>query len=93
MSPNDVASTAYPALAAGGYLFVFGGEFTSPNQERFHHYRDLWRMDLKAGGVLTTSTPSTLCFDQLSPRVRMSIHAMIKLRPEAMLRSRLECLF
>ena len=21
------------------HLYVFGGEFTSPNQERFHHYK------------------------------------------------------
>ncbi|PPS04074.1 hypothetical protein GOBAR_AA16591 [Gossypium barbadense] len=24
-----------------------GGEFTSPNQERFHHYKDFWMLDLK----------------------------------------------
>ena len=35
-------------MAHGGYLYVHGGEFTSPSQERFHHYRDLWRFDLKA---------------------------------------------
>lgn len=29
-----------------GHYYVFGGEFTSPNQERFHHYKDLWRLDL-----------------------------------------------
>ena len=27
---------------------MFGGEFTSPNQAKFYHYRDLWRLDLKA---------------------------------------------
>lgn len=27
-------------------LLIFGGEFTSPNQERFLHYKDLWRLDL-----------------------------------------------
>jgi hypothetical protein len=42
-------------------LYVFGGEFTSPNQAKFHHYKDLWRLDLatyewdqlaiKGGGV------------------------------------------
>jgi hypothetical protein len=26
-----------------GYVYVFGGEFTSPNQERFKHYSDFWR--------------------------------------------------
>lgn len=29
-----------------GFYYVFGGEFTSPNQERFHHYKDLWRCEL-----------------------------------------------
>ncbi|KAJ9507167.1 hypothetical protein QJQ45_004829 [Haematococcus lacustris] len=27
-------------------MYVFGGEFTSPNQERFHHFKELWRLDL-----------------------------------------------
>ena len=40
--------SAHQAVAHGGYLYVFGGEFTSPSQERFHHYRDLWRFDLHA---------------------------------------------
>lgn len=24
-------------------LWIFGGEFASPTQSRFHHYNDLWR--------------------------------------------------
>ncbi|KAL8484973.1 hypothetical protein ACS0TY_027327 [Phlomoides rotata] len=28
-------------------LMQSGGEFTSPNQERFHHYKDFWILDLK----------------------------------------------
>ena len=39
--------SAHQAVAHGGYVYVFGGEFTSPNQERFHHYRDLWRLNLE----------------------------------------------
>ena len=39
--------SAHQAVVHGGYLYVFGGEFTSPNQEKFHHYRDLWRLDLE----------------------------------------------
>ncbi|CAA6659587.1 unnamed protein product [Spirodela intermedia] len=27
---------------------IICGEFTSPNQERFHHYKDFWRLDLKS---------------------------------------------
>eukprot|EP00216_Chloropicon_sp_CCMP2111_P004920 CAMPEP_0198241542 /NCGR_PEP_ID=MMETSP1446-20131203/6337_1 /TAXON_ID=1461542 ORGANISM="Unidentified sp, Strain CCMP2111" /NCGR_SAMPLE_ID=MMETSP1446 /ASSEMBLY_ACC=CAM_ASM_001112 /LENGTH=529 /DNA_ID=CAMNT_0043924397 /DNA_START=48 /DNA_END=1637 /DNA_ORIENTATION=- len=29
-----------------GYFYTFGGEYTSPNQKNFNHYRDLWRLDL-----------------------------------------------
>ncbi|KMZ57339.1 hypothetical protein ZOSMA_87G00850 [Zostera marina] len=29
------------------YIFSIGGEFTSPNQERFHHYKDFWTLNLK----------------------------------------------
>ncbi|KAL8290639.1 hypothetical protein RQP46_002897 [Phenoliferia psychrophenolica] len=28
--------------AGGGKLWLFGGEFSAPNQSSFHHYRDLW---------------------------------------------------
>lgn len=38
--------SAHQAAIHKNYLYVFGGEFTSPNQEKFHHYRDLWRLDL-----------------------------------------------
>ncbi len=30
----------------GGQLFLFGGEFSSPSQHKFHHYRDFWMLDL-----------------------------------------------
>lgn len=33
-------------VAHKGSLYLFGGEFTSPKQDRFHHYRDFWRFDL-----------------------------------------------
>lgn len=26
----------------GGELWVFGGEFTSPSESQYYHYRDLW---------------------------------------------------
>ncbi|SCV74046.1 BQ2448_6478 [Microbotryum intermedium] len=32
--------------AGGGKLWLFGGEFSAPNQSSFHHYRDLWCFDL-----------------------------------------------
>ena len=44
-SPNSPPPrSAHQAVAHKGYVYVFGGEFTSPNQEKFHHYRDLWRL-------------------------------------------------
>jgi len=27
---------------AGGQLWIFGGEFTSPTESQFYHYKDLW---------------------------------------------------
>ncbi|CAM6037868.1 unnamed protein product [Sphagnum compactum] len=46
-SPNSPPPrSAHQAVAWKNFLFVFGGEFTSPNQEKFHHYKDLWRLDL-----------------------------------------------
>ncbi|KAK4047007.1 Kelch repeat-containing protein 3 [Microbotryomycetes sp. JL201] len=32
--------------AGGGKLWLFGGEFSAPNQSSFHHYRDLWCFDI-----------------------------------------------
>lgn len=47
-SPNSPPPrSAHQAVAWKNYLYIFGGEFTSPNQERFHHYRDFWMLDLK----------------------------------------------
>ncbi|KAJ9163850.1 hypothetical protein P3X46_023478 [Hevea brasiliensis] len=47
-SPNSPPPrSAHQAVAWKNYLYIFGGEFTSPNQERFHHYKDLWVLDLK----------------------------------------------
>ena len=46
-SPNSPPPrSAHQMVAYRGDIFLFGGEFTSPNQERFHHYRDLWRLNL-----------------------------------------------
>ena len=32
---------------AGGQLWIFGGEFASPSQSQFYHYKDLWVFHLK----------------------------------------------
>ncbi|KAG6548348.1 hypothetical protein Mapa_010127 [Marchantia paleacea] len=46
-SPNSPPPrSAHQAVAWKNNLFIFGGEFTSPNQEKFHHYKDLWKFDL-----------------------------------------------
>ena len=31
----------------GGQLWIFGGEFASPSQLQFYHYKDLWVLHLK----------------------------------------------
>ncbi|KAB2609182.1 kelch domain-containing protein 4-like [Pyrus ussuriensis x Pyrus communis] len=47
-SPNSPPPcSAHQAVIWKNYLYIFGGEFTSPNQERFHHYKDFWMLDLK----------------------------------------------
>ncbi|KAK3000790.1 hypothetical protein RJ639_022024 [Escallonia herrerae] len=58
-SPNSPPPrSTHQAVAWKNYLYIFGGEFTSPNQERFHHYKtcaqvwnalwqDFWVLDLK----------------------------------------------
>ncbi|PON45638.1 Kelch-type beta propeller [Parasponia andersonii] len=47
-SPNSPPPrSAHQAVAWKNYLYIFGGEFTSPNQERFHHYKDFWMLDLE----------------------------------------------
>ena len=38
--------SGHQSFAHKGYFYTFGGEYTSPNQKNFNHYRDLWRLDL-----------------------------------------------
>ncbi|XP_078433085.1 galactose oxidase/kelch repeat superfamily protein [Wolffia australiana] len=48
-SPNSPPPrSAHQAVAWKDHMYIYGGEFTSPNQERFHHYKDFWRLDLKS---------------------------------------------
>ncbi|GMH07996.1 hypothetical protein Nepgr_009836 [Nepenthes gracilis] len=47
-SPNSPPPrSAHQSVAWKNFIYIFGGEFTSPNQERFHHYKDFWMLDLK----------------------------------------------
>ncbi|GJP80209.1 hypothetical protein CLOP_g10436 [Closterium sp. NIES-67] len=43
-SPNSPPPrSGHHAVAWKNFVFVFGGEFTSPNQERFHHFKVLYK--------------------------------------------------
>ncbi|KAG8907638.1 hypothetical protein FRB99_003100 [Tulasnella sp. 403] len=50
VSPNSPGPRSAHSVVAspigGGKLFLFGGEFSSLNQNTFHHYRDLWVFDV-----------------------------------------------
>ena len=38
--------TSHQSVVTKSYMYVFGGEFTSRNHDKFRHYSDLWRLDL-----------------------------------------------
>ncbi|XP_039314143.1 kelch domain-containing protein 4 isoform X2 [Solenopsis invicta] len=40
--PPRCGHQAVATTNCGGELWVFGGEFTSPSESQFYHYRDLW---------------------------------------------------
>ncbi|KAF9824437.1 hypothetical protein SFRURICE_002498 [Spodoptera frugiperda] len=44
--PPRSAHQAIATPANKGELWVFGGEFTSPSETQFHHYKDLWCFSL-----------------------------------------------
>ncbi|XP_078214048.1 kelch domain-containing protein 4 isoform X2 [Callithrix jacchus] len=44
--PRRCAHQAVMVPQGGGQLWVFGGEFASPNGEQFYHYKDLWVLHL-----------------------------------------------
>ncbi|XP_045450861.1 kelch domain-containing protein 4 [Melitaea cinxia] len=44
--PPRSAHQAVATPANKGELWVFGGEFTSPTETQFYHYKDLWRFSL-----------------------------------------------
>uniref|UniRef100_A0ACD5UQU4 Uncharacterized protein n=1 Tax=Avena sativa TaxID=4498 RepID=A0ACD5UQU4_AVESA len=61
-SPNSPPPrSAHQTVAWKNNVYMFGGEFTSPNQERFHHYKDFWALDLKTNQweqILAKGCPS-----------------------------------
>ena len=44
--PPRSSHQAVAVPSSGGSLFIFGGEFSSADQTKFHHYRDFWCLDL-----------------------------------------------
>ncbi|XP_076878403.1 kelch domain-containing protein 4-like isoform X5 [Brachyhypopomus gauderio] len=44
--PRRCAHQAVVVPHGGGQLWVFGGEFASPDGEQFYHYKDLWVLHL-----------------------------------------------
>ncbi|XP_034033137.1 kelch domain-containing protein 4 isoform X2 [Thalassophryne amazonica] len=46
--PPRCSHQAVVVPQGGGQLWVFGGEFASPNGEQFYHYKDLWVLHLAA---------------------------------------------
>ncbi|XP_044283920.1 kelch domain-containing protein 4 [Varanus komodoensis] len=44
--PRRCAHQAVVVAQGGGQLWVFGGEFASPDGEQFYHYKDLWVLHL-----------------------------------------------
>lgn len=44
--PPRSAHQAIATPANKGELWIFGGEFTSPTETQFHHYKDLWCFSL-----------------------------------------------
>lgn len=44
--PRRCAHQAVVVPQGGGQMWVFGGEFASPDGEQFYHYKDLWVLHL-----------------------------------------------
>ncbi|XP_051916843.1 kelch domain-containing protein 4 isoform X1 [Hippocampus zosterae] len=44
--PPRCSHQAVAVSQGGGQLWVFGGEFASPNGDQFYHYKDLWVLHL-----------------------------------------------
>ena len=40
--PPRCSHQAVATAQSGGQLWVFGGEYASPSESQFHHYKDLW---------------------------------------------------
>ncbi|CAL8358567.1 unnamed protein product [Lota lota] len=59
--PPRCAHQAVVVPQGGGQLWVFGGEFASPDGEQFYHYKDLWVLHLATHtweNIKATGAPS-----------------------------------
>uniref|UniRef100_A0A6I8QJG0 Kelch domain-containing 4 n=1 Tax=Xenopus tropicalis TaxID=8364 RepID=A0A6I8QJG0_XENTR len=45
--PRRCAHQAAAVPQGGGQIWIFGGEFASPDGEQFYHYKDLWVLHLQ----------------------------------------------
>ena len=39
---------AVVSAQAGGQMWIFGGEYATPSESQFHHYKDLWVYHFKS---------------------------------------------
>ena len=47
VSPNGpMPRSSHQSVATRGYMYVFGGEFTSRDHTKFRHFGDMWRLDM-----------------------------------------------
>ncbi|QDZ25591.1 hypothetical protein HOP50_18g81330 [Chloropicon primus] len=70
--------SGHQSFAYKGYFYTFGGEYTSPNQKNFNHYRDFWRLDL------TSYEWEKLAMKGASPSAR-SGHRVVVVKGKAIL--------
>jgi len=45
-SSLSISLQAVVVPQGGGQMWIFGGEFASPDGEQFYHYKDLWVLHL-----------------------------------------------
>lgn len=52
------AHQAVTVAQDGGQMWMFGGEFTSPSESQFHHFKELWVYHIKEKKWEKVNTPS-----------------------------------
>lgn len=72
--PPRSSHQAVALRQSGGQLWIFGGEFASPTQSQFYHYKDLWLFHLKEKAWEKINAPG-------GPSAR-SGHRMVQLKKQ-----------